>query len=106
MLYVHPSKPPGLVIALTFVPISLMVLLSAPAWLCWPFLNEQRRSTVLQLLDRLIEWTRAIHGQSPQGRQGKETSPARFPDVHARRRVATLSSVRDNAAHTDARVRR
>jgi len=55
------SKMPWLVMALMFIPMSLMVLLSAPAWLSWPFLSERRRRTVLQLVDLLVEWTLALH---------------------------------------------
>lgn len=29
------------------IPMCLFVLLSAPAWLCWPFLSEQKHRMVV-----------------------------------------------------------
>jgi len=46
--------------ALLVLPLVLIVALSAPAWLVWPFLPEARQDTVLKLLDRLIDWIKAI----------------------------------------------
>jgi hypothetical protein len=40
------------------VPVILIVILSAPAWLTWPFLSESRQRTVLQMVDALARWTR------------------------------------------------
>ena len=40
------------------VPVILIVILSAPAWLTWPFLSEARQRTVLQMVDALARWTR------------------------------------------------
>ena|ERR1700745_3754876 len=40
------------------VPVVLIVILSAPAWLTWPFLSEARQQTVLQMVDALARWTR------------------------------------------------
>jgi hypothetical protein len=34
--------------------------LSAPAWLAWPFLSATRQTAVLQFLDRIVEWIKAI----------------------------------------------
>jgi hypothetical protein len=89
MLSVYLQKVPWPVIALAFVPISLMVLLSAPAWLSLPFLSEQRRHTMLQLVDRLIEWTRAIHPQQCPGQSGMRTPDAALTERARRRRAAT-----------------
>ena len=40
------------------VPVVIIVILSAPAWLTWPFLSEARQRTVLQMVDALARWTR------------------------------------------------
>ena len=59
--------PPGrwqraLVVAILVVPLLVLVLLSMPAWLLWPFLDGERRSSVLEFLDRIVEWIKAIAG--------------------------------------------
>ena len=46
--------------ALLVVPLVLVVGLSAPAWLAWPFLPKESRDAVIEFLGRLIEWVRAI----------------------------------------------
>ncbi|MGI5346922.1 hypothetical protein ACQEU8_01860 [Streptomyces sp. CA-250714] len=45
--------------ALFLLPVLAVVLLSAPAWLTWPFLPPRRQEFVLEVLDRLVRWTRA-----------------------------------------------
>jgi hypothetical protein len=45
------------------VPVTIIVILSAPAWLSWVFLSGDRRKTVLQMVDALARWTR---GDPPQ----------------------------------------
>jgi hypothetical protein len=35
-----------------------VVLLFTPAWLAWPFLPAERRTAVLDFLNRLVEWVR------------------------------------------------
>ena len=44
--------------ALFALPLLAVVLLSAPAWLTWPFLPSRRQEVVLAVLDRLVQWTR------------------------------------------------
>jgi hypothetical protein len=51
------SRP--FLVALFLLPLLAVVLLSAPAWLTWPFLSPQRQEVVLAVLDRLVQWTRA-----------------------------------------------
>jgi len=48
------------VTALLVLPLVLVVALSSPAWVVLPFLSQPRRDAVLQLLDRLIVWIKAI----------------------------------------------
>jgi hypothetical protein len=50
------------IIAVLVVPLVAIVVLSAPAWLIWPFLTGERRTTVLEFLDRLIEWITVLAG--------------------------------------------
>jgi hypothetical protein len=38
------------------VPVILIVILSFPAWLTWPFLSEERRRSVVQMVDALARW--------------------------------------------------
>jgi hypothetical protein len=57
------------------MPVIIIVILSAPAWLTWPFLSEARQRAVLQMVDALARWTRGdlpeiadadLHAQPPQ----------------------------------------
>ena len=50
--------------ALLVLPLLLIVVLSAPAWVALPFLSEPRRDAVLKLLDHLIDWVKAIPGST------------------------------------------
>lgn len=50
------SRP--VLVALFALPLLAVVLLSAPAWLTWPFLPSGRQEVVLAVLDRLVQWTR------------------------------------------------
>lgn len=64
------SRP--LFVALSLLPLLAVVLLSAPAWLTWPFLPSRRQEIVLEFLDRLVRWTRAA-----MPRAGSEADPHR-----------------------------
>ncbi|MGR3871580.1 hypothetical protein ACUXZZ_23755 [Streptomyces graminifolii] len=46
-------------IALKILPVVLVVVLSAPAWLTWTFLPEQRQRVVLDMVKALADWTQA-----------------------------------------------
>jgi hypothetical protein len=50
------------VAAVLVLPLLLVVGLSAPVWLTWPFLSEPRRKAVIQFLGCLINWIKAIAG--------------------------------------------
>jgi hypothetical protein len=54
------ALPPLAVIApvIRAVPVTIIVILSAPAWLTWPFLPEARQQIVLQMIEALARWTR------------------------------------------------
>ncbi|MFJ1931564.1 hypothetical protein ACIPLC_15185 [Kitasatospora sp. NPDC086801] len=45
-------------VGLKFLPVLLVVALSAPAWLTWPFLSEQRQHVVLDMVKALADWSR------------------------------------------------
>jgi hypothetical protein len=38
------------------VPVILIVILMFPAWLTWPFLDKERRKSVLQMVQALGRW--------------------------------------------------
>lgn len=48
------------VAAILVIPLLALILLSLPAWITWPFLSTERRTTVLQFVDRIIELAKAL----------------------------------------------
>ncbi|MGW0907393.1 hypothetical protein [Streptomyces sp. NPDC002853] len=42
---------------LRLLPVLLVVVLSTPAWLVWPFLSARRQQVVLEMVRELIVWT-------------------------------------------------
>lgn len=42
------------------IPLLALVLLSMPAWITWPFLSADRRATVLEFVDRIVELSKAL----------------------------------------------
>ncbi|MFJ1562092.1 hypothetical protein [Streptomyces mirabilis] len=46
-------------VVLKLLPVLLVVALSAPAWLSWPFLSEARQHVVLDMVKALADWTRS-----------------------------------------------
>ncbi|MGH4028987.1 hypothetical protein ACQB60_08660 [Actinomycetota bacterium Odt1-20B] len=42
--------------ALRTLPVVLVVLLSTPAWLTWPFLSDRRQRRVVQMTRELAAW--------------------------------------------------
>ncbi|MDH6589788.1 hypothetical protein M2161_008894 [Streptomyces sp. SAI-133] len=55
MLPNFPSK--WLLVVLRTLPLMVIVVLSAPAWICWPFLPERRQNVVLDMVKALREWS-------------------------------------------------
>jgi hypothetical protein len=47
------------VAAILVIPLLALVLLSMPAWITWPFLGTERRTTVLEFVDRIVELTKS-----------------------------------------------
>ncbi|MET8687407.1 hypothetical protein ABZV77_24650 [Streptomyces sp. NPDC004732] len=52
-------SPRHLLVALRIVPLILVVVLLAPAWLSWIFLPESRQLRVIDVMQKLIDWTKA-----------------------------------------------
>ena len=56
--------PPGwqrvALAAILVLPMLVMILLTAPAWITLPFLAADRRKTVLQLAARIAEWAKSL----------------------------------------------
>jgi hypothetical protein len=50
----------AVIAAILVMPLLAVVLLSAPAWIAWPFLATHRRTAVLDFLHRLIEWIKIL----------------------------------------------
>jgi hypothetical protein len=50
--------------ALLVVPLIVLLVLSAPGLLAWPFTSEARRTSVLQFVDKVVDWVKAIAGLS------------------------------------------
>jgi hypothetical protein len=51
---------PILVVAITMLPVLILMILSAPAWVVWPWLREERRESVHRMVDQLAQWTREV----------------------------------------------
>ncbi|WEV26711.1 hypothetical protein OYE22_17035 [Streptomyces sp. 71268] len=65
-------------VVLYVLPLLTVVLLSAPAWLTWPFLPAGRQRVVLEVIDRLVRWTRTVmthHTAPTPRRRGAATGP-------------------------------
>ena len=57
------ALPPSMIAtAVRMVPVTLIVILSFPAWLTWPFLSEDRRRSVLQMVRILGRWAMGDSG--------------------------------------------
>jgi hypothetical protein len=56
--------PPGwqrvVLAAILVLPMLVLVLLSMPAWITFPFLAADRRKTILQFVDRIVEWAKTL----------------------------------------------
>lgn len=48
-----------LLVAPRLIPVTLVVIFSAPAWITWPFLSRERRTSVLDMVKALTQWTNA-----------------------------------------------
>jgi hypothetical protein len=55
-----PRWQRAVIAAVLVIPLLPVVILSAPAWVAWPFLSTDRRAAVMQFLDRIIEWIKVL----------------------------------------------
>ncbi len=55
------------------LPLVVVSVLTAPAWLCFAFLSPERRASVLDLLAGLIAWSGAA--SEPRGHPRREPTP-------------------------------
>jgi hypothetical protein len=62
--------PPPLGPFVRIVPVTIIVILSAPAWLSWVFLSPDQRKDVVQMVDALAHWTRGDPPSIPKSRDG------------------------------------
>jgi hypothetical protein len=60
VLLPQPGSQRVAVAAILVLPLLALVLLSLPAWITWPFLGTERRTTVLEFVDRIVELTKAL----------------------------------------------
>lgn len=56
-------SPRHLLTALRILPLIIVVVLLAPAWLFWIFLPDERQKRVIDLMKQLIEWTKATRDE-------------------------------------------
>lgn len=63
------------------LPVLVIVVLSAPAWIAWPFLPEPRQRIVLEMVKELAAWTRGDSGSAG----GHEGARLINPDTHTTR---------------------
>jgi hypothetical protein len=69
VLPTFPSK--WLLVVLRTLPLMVIVLLSAPAWICWPFLSERRQRVVLDMVTALKGWSLDASVERAGPRPGK-----------------------------------
>jgi hypothetical protein len=102
----------ALVVAITMLPALLVVILSAPAWVVWPWLGEERRESVHRMVDQLTQWTRDVLYQTmplsdADHRQIGALTPGDTDEYQARRTLARnvhrLGGVHDK--HSDQQAR-
>ena len=67
--------PPSVIgIVIRMVPVTIIVILSFPAWLTWPFLSKERRGSVVEMVQALGRWAIGVapdrrNEDSPQGKE-------------------------------------
>lgn len=60
MLLPQPGWQRVAVAAILVLPLLVLILLSLPAWITWPFMGTERRTTVLEFVDRIADWAKAL----------------------------------------------
>ena len=99
MLIFSTRSQHAVIAASLILPLLLLVLLSAPAWLVWPFLPVDRRKTVLQFLDHLLEWVRLLAGTGDPDAKNRGSQ-------HEPRLAQTITAGEANHSHSQEPYRR
>lgn len=60
MLLPQPGWQRVAVAAILVLPLLVLILLSLPTWITWPFMGTERRTTVLEFVDRIADWAKAL----------------------------------------------
>jgi hypothetical protein len=60
MLVPQPGWQRVALAAILVLPFIVLILLSMPAWITWPFLDADRRTTVLEFVDRIAGWAKTL----------------------------------------------
>jgi hypothetical protein len=83
-------RPSLLGIVMRMVPVTIIVILSFPAWLTWLFLSQERRESAIEMVQSLGRW--AV-GATPDhqhdeggGQQGQMRLRGGYESRHRRRR--------------------
>lgn len=53
----HYFVPRSALVLIRLIPVLIIVVLSTPAWVAWPFLPEPRQRIVLEMVKELAAWT-------------------------------------------------
>lgn len=51
-------SPRTLLVVIKFLPVLLIVMLMAPAFMAWPLLRPEKHEALLAVMQKLIDWTR------------------------------------------------
>ncbi|MER8009649.1 hypothetical protein [Streptomyces sp. NPDC094149] len=81
-----PPLPPGaakaLLVAVRMLPLLVIVCLSAPAWVSWPFLSAPRQQVVLDMVKALGAWVgvaESAEEKEPEALPPPEKEKPRLP---------------------------
>ena len=67
-------------VALKMLPLLVVVTLSAPAWLCWPFLPAAKQQVVLEMAKFLAQWSISATTEQGNDTAKMETTDRAEPD--------------------------
>ncbi|MEV7967172.1 hypothetical protein AB0O34_14480 [Sphaerisporangium sp. NPDC088356] len=59
-----PRWQRAVIVALLIVPLLVIILLSFPVWLSWPWLKQDRRTDVLNLVEKVTDALKAFVAES------------------------------------------
>lgn len=50
----------AIIVALLILPLLVIVILSLPVWVSWPWLSQERRTDVLKLVEKVTDTLKAF----------------------------------------------